>query len=60
MASTRLGSPFCFDKSVPDTAVNPSGWDFRTMTNTRDASGALLPDAQRLTFWYLVACFFVG
>ncbi len=46
----KLGSPVLFRqvrpglKGLPFTMVK-----FRTMTDARDASGALLPDAQRLT-----------
>ena len=46
----RLGSPFLFRQKRPGYRGKPF-WllKFRTMTNARDASGALLPDAQRLT-----------
>ena len=46
----RLGSPVFFRQQRPGYQGKPF-WllKFRTMTNARDASGALLPDAQRLT-----------
>ena len=45
-----LGAPVFFRQQRPGYAENPF-WllKFRTMTNARDASGALLPDAQRIT-----------
>ena len=45
-----LGSPVIFRQQRPGYSGR-SFWllKFRTMTNARDASGALLPDAQRLT-----------
>ena len=46
----HLGSPVLFRQQRPGYRGRPF-WllKFRTMTNTRDGSGALLPDAQRLT-----------
>ena len=46
----RLGSPVLFRQQRPGYG-GKAFWllKFRTMTNARDASGALLPDAQRLT-----------
>ena len=46
----RLGSPVLFRQERPGYLGKPF-WllKFRTMTNARDSSGALLPDAQRLT-----------
>ena len=46
----RLGSPVLFRQQRPGYR-GKAFWllKFRTMTNARDASGALLPDAQRLT-----------
>ena len=46
----RLGSPFLFRQQRPGY-LGKVFWllKFRTMTNARDDSGALLPDAQRLT-----------
>ena len=46
----RLGSPVLFRQQRPGYRGRPF-WllKFRTMTNARDATGALLPDAQRLT-----------
>jgi len=46
----RLGAPVLFRQQRPGYHGQPF-WllKFRTMTNARDASGALLPDAQRLT-----------
>jgi sugar transferase EpsL len=46
----RLGSPALFRQQRPGHRERPF-WllKFRTMTNARDASGALLPDAARLT-----------
>jgi len=46
----RLGAPVLFRQQRPGYGDRPF-WllKFRTMTNARDASGALLPDAQRLT-----------
>jgi sugar transferase EpsL len=46
----RLGSPVLFRQQRPGYLERPFGLvKFRTMTNARDASCALLPDAQRLT-----------
>lgn len=46
----RLGAPVLFRQQRPGYAERPFELlKFRTMTNQRDASGALLPDAQRLT-----------
>ena len=46
----RLGAPVLFRQQRPGYHGRPF-WllKFRTMTNARDGSGALLPDAQRLT-----------
>jgi sugar transferase EpsL len=46
----RLGSPVLFRQQRPGYRER-SFWllKFRTMTDERDAAGALLPDAQRLT-----------
>jgi len=46
----RLGTPVLFRQQRPGYRGRPF-WllKLRTMTNARDASGALLPDAQRLT-----------
>ncbi len=46
----RLGSPVLFRQQRPGYCGKPF-WllKFRTMSNARDVSGALLPDAQRLT-----------
>ena len=46
----RLGAPVLFRQQRPGYRGRPF-WllKFRTMTNARDASGALLPDAERLT-----------
>jgi lipopolysaccharide/colanic/teichoic acid biosynthesis glycosyltransferase len=46
----RLGAPVLFRQQRPGFRGR-SFWllKFRTMTNARDASGALLPDAERLT-----------
>ena len=50
LVRVRLGSPVLFCQQRPGYRGRPF-WliKFRTMTNARDASGALLPDAQRLT-----------
>ena len=47
---SRLGCPVLFRQQRPGYLGQPF-WllKFRTMTNARDTSGALLPDAQRLT-----------
>ena len=46
----KLGSPVFFTQERPGLNARPFRLvKFRTMTNMRDASGALLPDAQRLT-----------
>lgn len=48
----RLGSPVLFYQTRPGLHGQPFRLvKFRTMTDARDASGALLPDAQRLTFF---------
>lgn len=45
-----MGRPIFFRQVRPGLAERPFGMvKFRTMTNTRDASGALLPDGERLT-----------
>lgn len=46
----RLGAPIFFRQQRPGLLGQPF-WliKFRTMINTRDACGSLLPDAQRLT-----------
>jgi sugar transferase EpsL len=45
-----MGSPVLFRQQRPGYRAQPFQLlKFRTMTNQRDASGALLPDAQRLT-----------
>lgn len=46
----KLGSPVFFSQVRPGLHGKPFRMvKFRTMTDARDASGALLPDAQRLT-----------
>lgn len=46
----RLGSPVLFTQERPGLHGKPFLLSkFRTMTDARDASGALLPDAERLT-----------
>ncbi len=46
----KLGSPVLFTQVRPGLHGKPFRMiKFRTMTDTRDASGTLLPDAQRLT-----------
>ncbi len=46
----NLGGPILFTQVRPGLHGNPFRMvKFRTMTDARDASGALLPDAQRLT-----------
>jgi lipopolysaccharide/colanic/teichoic acid biosynthesis glycosyltransferase len=46
----KLGSPVFFSQVRPGLHGKPFLMvKFRTMTNERDANGALLPDAQRLT-----------
>ena len=46
----QLGSPVLFTQVRPGLHGKPFRMvKFRTMTDARDASGALLPDAQRLT-----------
>jgi lipopolysaccharide/colanic/teichoic acid biosynthesis glycosyltransferase len=46
----RLGTPVFFRQQRPGYRTRPFDLlKFRTMTNARDASGALQPDAQRLT-----------
>jgi lipopolysaccharide/colanic/teichoic acid biosynthesis glycosyltransferase len=46
----KLGSPVLFTQVRPGLYGQPFRMvKFRTMTDARDASGALLPDAQRLT-----------
>ncbi len=45
-----LGSPVLFRQRRPGFKEKPFNlYKFRTMTDARDATGALLPDAQRLT-----------
>lgn len=46
----KLGSPVFFRQQRPGLRGEPFGMvKFRTMTDDRDASGNLLPDAERLT-----------
>lgn len=46
----KLGSPVLFTQERPGLHGKPFRMvKFRTMTDARDASGALLPDAERLT-----------
>jgi sugar transferase EpsL len=46
----RIGRPIFFCQERPGLNARPfSLYKFRTMTDGRDESGALLPDAQRLT-----------
>jgi lipopolysaccharide/colanic/teichoic acid biosynthesis glycosyltransferase len=46
----RLGNPILFTQVRPGLHGQPFRMvKFRTMTDARDSSGALLPDAQRLT-----------
>lgn len=48
--SRKLGSPVLFAQVRPGLHGKPFRMvKFRTMTDARDANGALLPDAQRLT-----------
>jgi lipopolysaccharide/colanic/teichoic acid biosynthesis glycosyltransferase len=48
----KLGSPVLFTQVRPGLHGKPFRMvKFRTMTDERDASGALLPDAQRLTLF---------
>jgi sugar transferase EpsL len=46
----KMGGPVLFRQMRPGYAGNPFAFiKFRTMTETRQADGSLLPDAQRLT-----------
>lgn len=46
----KMGSPVLFRQQRPGLFARPfTLYKFRTMTQERDAAGALLPDAQRLT-----------
>jgi sugar transferase EpsL len=50
LVRARMGSPVLFRQSRPGLHGRPFTLvKFRTMTDRRDASGALLPDADRLT-----------
>jgi lipopolysaccharide/colanic/teichoic acid biosynthesis glycosyltransferase len=50
MVRVRLGSPVLFEQERPGSKEKVFVvYKFRTMTNTRDNDGALLPDAQRMT-----------
>jgi sugar transferase EpsL len=50
MVRLRLGSPVFFRQQRPGLNGKPFVmYKFRTMTDTRDAQGNLLPDAERLT-----------
>jgi sugar transferase EpsL len=46
----KIGSPVFFRQRRPGLSSKPFAmYKYRTMTNTKDASGNLLPDADRLT-----------
>jgi sugar transferase EpsL len=46
----KLGSPVIFRQTRPGKDATPFiMWKFRSMSNARDARGALLPDEERLT-----------
>jgi sugar transferase EpsL len=46
----RMGRPILYGQLRPGLNEQPIRvWKFRTMTETRDPGGALLPDAERLT-----------
>jgi lipopolysaccharide/colanic/teichoic acid biosynthesis glycosyltransferase len=50
LVRTFLGSPALFRQARPGRGAKPFDLiKYRSMTNARDAHGALLPDAQRLT-----------
>ena len=50
LVRVKLGSPVFFPQERPGRGSRPFQLvKFRTMTNARDASGVLLPDAERLT-----------
>ncbi len=50
LVQAKLGSPVLFRQRRPGLEGKPFIiYKFRTMTNTRDAAGQLLPDAERLT-----------
>jgi sugar transferase EpsL len=50
LVRARLGSPIFFTQQRPGRGARPFRLvKFRTMTDARDAAGAPLPDAQRLT-----------
>jgi sugar transferase EpsL len=50
LVSLKLGSPVLFSQQRPGLHGRPyTIYKFRTMTDERNASGDLLPDAQRLT-----------
>jgi sugar transferase EpsL len=50
LVRTNIGRPVLFRQARPGMAGQPFAlYKFRTMTEARDATGRLLPDAQRLT-----------
>lgn len=50
LVRSKLGSPILFCQTRPGLGSKPFALlKFRTMTDTRDAQGNLLPDAERLT-----------
>ena len=50
LVRTQLGTPVLFRQQRPGLRGRPfTLYKFRTMTDARDAEGALLPDAERLT-----------
>lgn len=50
LVRVKLGAPVIFTQTRPGLHGKPfTIYKFRTMTNTRDAEGSLLPDADRLT-----------
>jgi sugar transferase EpsL len=50
LVRAKLGTPILFRQTRPGLDGQPfSVYKFRTMTDTRDAVGRLLPDAERLT-----------
>ena len=61
LARIKLGSPVLFRQQRPGLHGRPfTLYQFRTMTDARDAAGNLPPDAERLTSFGRSLCGIIG